>query len=343
MSCTSEKTHVTKQARVVKSTDTLKIRDARDIINRKRPAEPANCSVTDSQHREKSRRVEESSTSDGNNNIRIKQKTTTIHRAFDIHFHLDRASILSKGSLQLTIEEYLETEIPVEITGGVLVYCDPDTFPTVLPDTTKWKIAVGLHPKAAPYFTQEQFEFIREKLCDRRIVGLGEIGLDRSCNAVTWVSQEKVFERLLGLTNPNKPVIIHVRGERKDKMSEDVYKGALEIVKSNCEPEQIIQLHSFHGEIKQVQEWRRNFPNTYFSFSVLCKGFNKEQKQGLIAVPEHRLLLETDSPYLSLTSGIQVNNPRYLGNVALIVAGLREMQIAGTLAVTMENGRSLFS
>ena len=131
-----------------------------DIINRKRPAEPANCSVTDSQHREKSRRVEESSTLDGNNNIRIKQKTTTTHKAFDSHFHLDRASILSKGSLQLAIEEYLETdispspEIPAEITGGVLVYCDPDTFLKVLPDTTKWKIAVGFHPKAAPYFTQ---------------------------------------------------------------------------------------------------------------------------------------------------------------------------------------------
>jgi hypothetical protein len=50
MSCTSEKAHVTKQARVVKSPDTLKIRDARDIINKKRPAEQANYSVTDSQH-----------------------------------------------------------------------------------------------------------------------------------------------------------------------------------------------------------------------------------------------------------------------------------------------------
>jgi hypothetical protein len=54
------------------------IRDARDIINKKRPAEQANYSVTDSQHREKSRRVEESSTWDGNNNIHIKKKTTTI-------------------------------------------------------------------------------------------------------------------------------------------------------------------------------------------------------------------------------------------------------------------------
>jgi hypothetical protein len=50
-----------KMAIVVKSPDTLKIRDARDIINKKRPAEQANYSVTDSQHREKSRRVEDSS------------------------------------------------------------------------------------------------------------------------------------------------------------------------------------------------------------------------------------------------------------------------------------------
>lgn len=62
-----------------------------------------------------------------------------------------------------------------------------------------------------------------------------------------------------------------------------------------------------------------------------------------MAVPEHRLLLETDSPYLSLTSDIQANHPRYLGNVVLIVAGLREMPIAETLAITMENGRGFFS
>lgn len=59
----------------------------------------------------------------------------------------------------------------------------------------------------------------------------------------------------------------------------------------------------------------------------MCKEFNSEQKQGLITVPE--LLLETD---------IQINNPRYLGNVTLIVAGLRGMQIAEVLAVSMANG-----
>ena len=201
---------------------------------------------------------------------------------------------------------------------------------------------MGLHPKAAPYFTQDQFDLIRDKLSDKRVAGLGEIGLDRTCNSVTWVAQEKVFERLLGLANPNRPVIIHVRGERKDKLSEIVYRRALDIVKANCEPEQKIHLHSFHGGEKQVQEWRGNFPNTYFSYNMMCKDFNREQIQGLISVPEHRLLLETDSPYLSLSSDIPINNPRYLGNVALIVAGLRGMPVAGVLALSVDNGRSLF-
>jgi len=118
-------------------------------------------------------------------------------------------------------------------------------------------------------------------------------------------------------------------------MSEDVYKKALEIIKANCEPEQKIHLNSFHGGINQVHEWRGKLPNTYFSFSMMCKEFNSEQKQGLISVPEHRLLLKTDSPYLSISSDIQINNPRYLGNVTLIVAGLRGIPIGEVLAVSM--------
>ena len=51
---------------------------------------------------------------------------STVHKAFNSHFLLDRASILSTGSLQLTIEEFLEKplhpppEISVDITRGVL-------------------------------------------------------------------------------------------------------------------------------------------------------------------------------------------------------------------------------
>jgi Tat protein secretion system quality control protein TatD with DNase activity len=127
-------------------------------------------------------------------------------------------------------------------------------FLTVLPNTSKWKIALGLHPKAVQYLTQDQFDLIRDQSSDR---------------------------------NEGENYRIHIL------------------------------------------------------VSVWCAKNLSEQKQGLISVPE--LLLETDSPYLSLSSDIQINNPRYLGNVTLIVAGLRGMQIAEVLAVSMANGWSLFS
>ncbi|CAC5423195.1 tatD [Mytilus coruscus] len=183
------------------------------------------------------------------------------------------------------LEEYLQQElipqpeISVEVVGGVIVYCDPDTYPQVLPDTSKWKIAIGLHPKAAQYFNNDQFMAMQEALSDMRVSALGEIGLDRTVNQIHWVSQEKVLDRLLCLARPNKPVILHLRGQVTETMSEEVYTRALEILRSRCEHKQKIHLHCYHGSTTQMDTWRRVFPNTYFSFSLKIKNFHKDQVQ----------------------------------------------------------------
>ncbi|VDI20856.1 Hypothetical predicted protein [Mytilus galloprovincialis] len=157
----------------------------------------------------------------------------------------------------MSVEQYLEEklipqpDIAVEVVGEVIVYCDPDTYPQVLPDTSKWKIAIGLHPKAAPYFNNDQFIAMQEALTDMRVSALGEIGLDRTVNPIHWMSQEKILDKLLGLARPNKPVILHLRGQATETMSDAVYTTrALEIVQNNCEPGAKIHLHCFHGKEK---------------------------------------------------------------------------------------------
>jgi len=76
--------------------------------------------------------------------------------AYDTHFHLDRMSkmIFGDNSLSITsvVTEQLERPpvIPVNLEGGVLIYCDPETYPTNMPIDTKWKVAVGMHPKKCP-------------------------------------------------------------------------------------------------------------------------------------------------------------------------------------------------
>ncbi|CAC5408225.1 tatD [Mytilus coruscus] len=179
--------------------------DAREILNRKRQSRDSSRLKSDNKSRKTDIPVHpvvhvlDPALDKNNNNIQGIQKVTLVSQALDSHFHLDRASILLRGSLSLTVEEFLKQpltpppEIPADVVGGVLVYCDPDTYPTVLPDLAKWKVAIGLHPKAAPYFINEQFGALQESLFDMWVSALGEIGLDRTTNPVTWVTQEKVL------------------------------------------------------------------------------------------------------------------------------------------------------
>ncbi|CAC5415891.1 tatD [Mytilus coruscus] len=323
--------------------------DAREILNRKRQSRDSSRSESENKSRKTDIPVHyviqvSNPSSDSNNNIKRIQKVTLVSEAFDSHFHLDRASILLTGSLAMSVEQYLQEklipqpDISVEVVGGVIVYCDPDTYPQVLPDTSKWKIAIGLHPKAAPYFNNDQFMAMQEALSDMRVSALGEMGLDRTVNPIHWVSQEKILDKLLGLARPNKPVILHLRGQATETMSEAVYTRALEIVQSRCEPEQKIHLHCFHGSTTQMDTWRRVFPNTYFSFSLKVKDFHEDQVQAARNVPNHRILIVTDSPYCTIPSNIRINNPRRIGQVAMILAGLR----SPIFALTMDNGKSLY-
>ena len=94
-----------------------------------------------------------------------------------------------------------------------------------------------------------------------------------------------------------------------------------------------------------MRGWLAEFPNTYFSFSVLTAGFSDYQKQGLKAVQVGKMLLETDSPYLVVrdadTRGaVPHNSPLHLGAVAKLVATIREESPEDVLEVTYHNART---
>jgi TatD DNase family protein len=65
------------------------------------------------------------------------------------------------------------------------------------------------------------------------------------------------------------------------------------------------------------------------------------QREGLRAVPENRLLLETDAPYLSVQP-IRTNTPAYLGDVASLVAQHRRADLELVLETTLANAKRLY-
>jgi hypothetical protein len=105
-------------------------------------------------------------------------------RTVDAHFHLDRYSIRRHGDIYLSVgelvEERLQTpiETPVQLVGGVLVYCDVDIYPTTFSEDTRWKVAVGIHPRNSPFVTDEELQEFTALLARPEVSPLGEVGVD---------------------------------------------------------------------------------------------------------------------------------------------------------------------
>ena len=226
-------------------------------------------------------------------------------QAFDSHFHLDRTARQlweRRDPSKVLVEDILQTHSrhqpnnPVELVGGVMVFCDfEDTFSIPLTDG-KWKIAVGVHPRKAVGCQERVLTHIKALLDTNPLVkALGEFGLDRTEPAYTWSEQDRLFKRMLSLSRPDKVIVLHLRGAT-DRHSTDIFLAGLHYVRKACPFEQPIHLHCFTGTRAVVEDWLEEFPNTYFGFTARVTSFNQEQRDGVRAVPEGRVLLEAGSP-----------------------------------------------
>ena len=91
--------------------------------------------------------------------------------------------------------------IPVNLEGGVLIYCDPENYPMNMPIDTKWKVAVGMHPKQVAKCTEVQIKQFVDLIKNPRMSDIGEVGLYTSLregnrrvqeNKLRWVILNRV-------------------------------------------------------------------------------------------------------------------------------------------------------
>ena len=90
-------------------------------------------------------------------------------------------------------------------------------------------------------------------------------------------------------------------------MARHVHAGCLMILDRILAKREKIHLHSFAGDADFVSEWSESYPNTYFGIYGLVRTFDSRQIKALRSIPLNRLLVETNSPYLSLNRSI--NSP----------------------------------
>ena len=129
-----------------------------------------------------------------------------------------------------------QPRVPVEVYGGVMVFCDPETRLAIPLMDGRWKIAVGVYPRKVRECSEDYVSTIRTLLNSNPLVkALGEIGLDRTEPDYMWREQDHLFRRMSTLSRPDKVLVHHLRGS-SDLHSSDVLMSALHLVRKACCP-----------------------------------------------------------------------------------------------------------
>jgi len=200
----------------------------------------------------------------------------------DVHAHLD---FYSKKRLEEVIKNAKKKRVKHIITNSIDLKSLKKSFSS-FKESQVVKIAAGLYPKKnLKLLDFEEFEkFVMKN--KKKIVALGEIGLDLHYTKKNFEIQKKIFIKQLNLARKlDFPVIIHTRKAEKEALEILEDYGDLKIV-----------LHCFSGNFKLVKKGL--LLGCYFS--VPANIVRSEHFQRIVQeVPMKRILTETDSPYLS--------------------------------------------
>jgi TatD DNase family protein len=196
--------------------------------------------------------------------------------------------------------------------------------------------AVGLQPNYVAQGQPGDWERVVALVDAPGVVAIGETGLDRYWDFTPFDLQQDYFDRHLRLSQQRGlPFVVHMRDCDDDilvMLREADRRGSLAGV-----------MHSFTGSRAMMEECVAM--GLFISFAGMVT-YKKSDELRLIAaaVPQDRILIETDSPYLSPepVRKIKRNEPAHVRHTAECLAKLRGMALEEFAALTTANARRLF-
>ncbi len=194
---------------------------------------------------------------------------------------------------------------------------------------------VGLHPHEAREWTEPLHAGLRALALAPEVVALGEIGLDYHYEHSPREPQRAVFARLIGLARAiHKPIVIHTRSAAEDTLAILEAEGARDVGGI---------IHCF-SEDRAFAERALDL-NFDLSFSGIVTFKNARSVQEVAAwAPLDRILVETDSPYLSpVPLRGQKCEPAHVIHTARRVAELRGMPVEEVARATLANTERRFT
>jgi TatD DNase family protein len=252
-------------------------------------------------------------------------------RLFDSHAHL------TDERFGTEIGDVLARAVDEGVAGVVTIASDVDDAETALELARRYerpriRCTAGIHPHVADLCTAASLDRIRELSSSDRIVALGEMGLDFYYENAPRQRQIEAFEAQIELAvELELPVVVHSR--EADVETARIVRAAAGRV--------IGVLHCFSAGDEVLQaglaaDW-------YVSFSGLITFKSFQAGEQVRRVPEDRLMVETDSPYLApVPLRGRRNEPANVRYVLERLAEIRAVDPRRLAELTYQNARRFY-
>ena len=194
--------------------------------------------------------------------------------------------------------------------------------------------AVGVHPHEAKDFDEDSIDVLRELAKSQKVVAIGEIGLDYYYDFSPRDIQKKFFRMQIELANElNLPIIVHDR---------DAHADTMDIIRKFKKAETGCVLHCYSGSAEMAGEYVKMGCYISIAGPVTFKN-NKKGEAVVKEVPIERLLIETDSPYLTPHPYRgKRNDPTKVEYVADKIAQIKGISYEKACDITTENAKRFF-
>ncbi|HKD69255.1 MAG TPA: TatD family hydrolase [Candidatus Binataceae bacterium] len=251
----------------------------------------------------------------------------------DTHCHLADRKLQADAVALIARAEAAGVRVIVSVGAIGSIQTDRDTVAIAERHDNIYAV-IGVHPHDAASCDTRRLDEVRELAGSKKVVAIGETGMDLHYQNSTRQAQEESLRRHLRLANElSLPVVIHCR---------EAEPMVAAVVKEEGMPAAGGAVHCFTGTTEDALRFLAL--GFYISFSGIITFKNAGSlRETARIIPDNRLLVETDAPYLTPEPNRgRHNEPAYVALTFGALARLRNTLPSALAAQIMTNAAALF-
>lgn len=252
----------------------------------------------------------------------------------DSHAHIqgkeyagEVAAVIERAR-QAGVEKIIAVGGAGDMTSNTEAVALAESFPDIY-------ATVGMHPHDAKDVGPEDLAELKELSAHPKVVAVGETGLDYYYSHSPHEVQRRVFAQFIHMARETElPIVVHER---------DAAKDAAELLRAEGEANLRGVIHCFTGDYQAACKYLDL--GFYISFTGIITFKNADRLRAVVRqVPLDRMMVETDSPYLTpVPHRGKRNEPAHVRWVAETIAQVKGVDLETVARVTSENVRDLFA